>query len=131
MILPILKLTRNNLMSNYFEYDGVETNWMFIKNFYDEDSKQPFRLAPKLTDFHISPQVFKKMKVKFAAHIISATVVAGMASHVNFGKMKKEALNTVEILDKFDKLFDIFNSSTFKTPKKYRKHNCTHCRERL
>lgn len=117
----LLKLTRNNLMSNYFEYDGVKTNWQFIQDFYNEDSKLCFRLAPKLTDDHLSPKVFKKMKVKFAAHIISSTVVAGMATHVIFNKLDSEALHTVEILDKFDKLFDIFNSSTFKTPKKYRK----------
>lgn len=117
----LLKLTRNNLMSNYFEFEGEKTNWKYIQQFYDADSKLFFRLAPKLTDFHLCPKIFKKMRVKFAAHILSATVATAMTTHINLKAMDQDAYSTVEIIDKFDKLFDIFNSSTYQTIKKYRK----------
>lgn len=119
----LLKLTRNNMMSNYFEFDGEKTNWQYIQKFYDTDSQYAFRLAPKLTDFHLSPKIFKKMKVKYAAHILSETVASAMITHIKLKSIDEDAYSTVEIIDKFDKLFDIFNSSNFKT-KKYRKPFC-------
>lgn len=36
------------------------------------------RLAPKLTDFHITFTNFEKMKVRYATQILSATVAAGL-----------------------------------------------------
>ena len=44
--------------------------------------------------------------------ILSYTVAAGICSMVRFKILPQEALKTADFIDKFDKLFDIFNSST-------------------
>ncbi|CAH1382988.1 unnamed protein product, partial [Tenebrio molitor] len=43
---------------------------------YNNDKMYDKRGVPKLTDSHISPHNFEKMKVKYAAQVLSATVAA-------------------------------------------------------
>lgn len=73
------------------------------------------RAAPKLTDSHISPSSFEKMKVKYASQIFSATVSAGLSLYVRFGVISAEAITTAEFIDRVDKLFDLLNSSKTST----------------
>lgn len=54
------------------------------------------------------------MRVKFATQIVSRTVAASLETYVSLGALPPEAMGTSNLLDKFD-------SSTFDTPKLYRK----------
>ncbi|KAG5890355.1 hypothetical protein JTB14_015758 [Gonioctena quinquepunctata] len=72
-----------------------------------------FRLAPKLTDNHLFPNNFQKMKVKLATQVFSSTVAAGLNAHISFGNISAEAVHTVSFIENMDKLFDLFNSSKF------------------
>lgn len=117
----LIKATRNNMYENKLKLDEQETDWKYIKQFYEADKQVKYRLAPKLTDKHLDPKAFKKMKVKCATQVLSRTVVVGMSTYMQFKKLPQDAAFTIKILKKFDKLFDIFNSSLYNTTKIYRK----------
>lgn len=79
------KATRNNLLQNSFHFENKKTSWDHIEKFYKEDKKQPYRFAPKLTDDHIFPSSFQKMKVKLAVQVLSRTVACGMQTLISSG----------------------------------------------
>lgn len=118
----MIKATRNNMLNHCFEVDGDRTSWSYIERFFSIDSKLDFKKAPKLTTKHISPTTFEKMRVKFATQILSASVAAGLRCLRDEGKLPCDVNFTIEFIDKMDKLFDILNSSNFKTPKSSLNH---------
>lgn len=54
------------------------------------------------------------MKVKYAAQIFSYSLSSAMLTYIYFGKLSEEAMETIKFIEKFDKLFDILNSSGLK-----------------
>lgn len=115
----LIKATRNNLMAYDFKMNDETASWRYIVQFYEEDQKQDFRLAPKLTPKHIKPTNFEKMKVKYATQILSSTLAAALNTYIQSGKIPKEARPTVDLITKFNNLFDVLNSSSPNSPKQY------------
>lgn len=74
-----------------------------------------------MTESHIRPTNFEKMKVKFASQILSCTVSAAIKTYIFVGTLSDDAADTAEFIENMDKLFDIFNSSTKGHAKKYKK----------
>lgn len=114
------KDTKNNLAQNCFHFDGKKTSWKFVEQFYNEDKKQFYRCAPKLTYAHIHPTGFEKMKVKLAVQVLSRTVASGMYTYRSLGVLPDESLPTIDVIARFDKLFDILNSCEINHPNKYK-----------
>ncbi|KAJ8909818.1 hypothetical protein NQ315_003696 [Exocentrus adspersus] len=75
------KATKNNLVNNTFCFENKRTSWTFVEEFYKSDKLQPYRCAPKLTDAHIYPTNFEKMKVKYAVQVLSNSVASGMNTY--------------------------------------------------
>lgn len=115
----LIKAVRNNLLMNEFAWEDKSTSWKYIELFYGKDKSMMNRLAPKLTKSHLEPTNFEKMKVKLATQVISNTVAASLETYVHLKELPETAMATVELIAKFDKLFDIFNSSTLSSPKKF------------
>lgn len=115
----LLKSTRNNFFLHHFITDEGKTDKKYIVSFYEKDKVLKFRLAPKLTDIHINPNGFQKMKVKYAAQIFSATLAAGLNTYVALGALPLSASATVSFIEKMDKLFDLLNSSRIFNSKEY------------
>jgi hypothetical protein len=59
----------------------------------------------KLTDSHIFPNNFEKMKGKYAAQMLRATVAAAMSLSIRFRFLPASASGTTEFLERIDKLF--------------------------
>ena len=78
----LIKCIRNNLMKYTFRFGQHTAKWEEIVVFYNKDKKLPIRAAPKLTDKHIKPNNFAKMKVKYATQILSHTVAASIYMYV-------------------------------------------------
>lgn len=116
----LIKATRNNLMMNTISWNNGTAKWSHIKSFYDKEKVLTHRRAPKLTDSHINPSNFEKMRVCYAVQVLSYSTVAGIALYTSLGSLPEEASQTVEFISRFDKLFDIFNSSELKSPKQFR-----------
>jgi hypothetical protein len=71
----LIKTVRNNLKKhNFVDQTGQTISWNHIENFYKHDKNYPVRAAPKLTNSHIFPNNFEKMKVKFASQVFSQSV---------------------------------------------------------
>lgn len=117
----LIKATRNNLLKHNFKINDIIASWTHIENFYKRDSKQWIKAAPKLSNYHIQPSNFSKMKVKYAVQIFSNRVAAGMCTQMSSGFLPTEAVGTIDVIDRFDKLFDILNSSSVVNPKEYGK----------
>ena len=79
----LLKSVRNNLMKYNFEFGKNVAKWKDITTFFNKDQKLPTRLAPKLTEKHLNPNGFSKMKVKLAAQVLSHSVAAAMFTYVS------------------------------------------------
>lgn len=118
----LLKLIRNNL----FKYDIIfeenkRASFKDIETFYQMDTKKEFRLAPKLSKKHLYPSSRQKMSVKLAGQVLSHSTAAGIYTLVAGNKLSATAISTAEFIEFFDKLFDIFNSSTPNDVKKMRR----------
>ena len=110
----LIKAVRNNLMKYDFHFGGKVASWQDVKSLYDRDSSLSIRCCPKLTDKHINPNGFTKMKVKLATQVLSHTVAAAISTYVSLGAMSASAAGTAEFITAFDKIFDCLNSSSVK-----------------
>jgi hypothetical protein len=88
---------------------------------YEKDSALSIRCCPKLTDKHINPNGFQKMKVKYATHILNNTVAAAILMYVSLGGLPPSAAGTAEFISTFDNIFDSLNSSKLKCSKLHRR----------
>jgi dihydroorotase len=79
------------------------------------------RLAAKLTEHHIHPNNFEKMRVKYAVHVISAPVACALETCIHLNALPEPASATVEFTSRFDTFFYIFNSSSVSSNKLYNK----------
>ena len=74
----LIKCIQNNLMNYKFQFGKCTAQWQDIVEFFNKDKKLPIRAAPKITEKHIRPNNFCKMKVKYATQILSHTVAASL-----------------------------------------------------
>lgn len=116
----IIKVVRNNMITHNFIYDNQHVSWQYIKSFFEQDKRRNLRLAPKLTNEHIYPNNWQKMRVKYA-QVLSATVAASLKTYISFGALGQEVMGTANFISDFDKLFDIFNSSQLFNAKQFNK----------
>ena len=117
--LHLMKCVRNNLMKYTFKFKNYQAQWKDIEQFYNKDKELPIRAAPKLTDKHIRPNNFEKMKVRYVMQILSHTVAASLCTYISVGGLSPTAMGTAELLSKFDS-FDCINSSTISCTKRLR-----------
>ena len=118
----LLKNIRNNLKKSGFVVDDNDISWEYIEKFYNIDSQLPIRMAPKLTDKHINLPPFMAMRVNLAAQVLSHSVAAGLTTLCMLGNsLPPEAIHTAHFIEKFDSLFNAFNSSSLNAPHKYRR----------
>lgn len=112
----LLKATRNCLKKHFVSINGGgTTTWTDIEYVFNADAQRNRRMAPKITNSHINPSNLEKMRVKYAAQVISTTMTACLDTYVEFEKLPTAALATSEYVFKFDNLFDLLNSSTGST----------------
>ena len=75
-------------------------------------------MTPKLSKKHINLPMFSKLGVKLATQVLSHSVAAGISTHVSFGALPDEAMETDMFVEKMDQLFNVFNSLSLKSSKK-------------
>lgn len=72
---------------------------------------------PKITDQHIKPTPFQKMKVKLAAQLLSNSVAVALGTYISLGIFPASATAIAEFIEKMDNLFDIMNSQNIHSTK--------------
>ncbi len=113
----LIKSVRNNLMKYNFEFGNHVAKWAHIKEFFVKDEKLPIRMALKLTEKHLNPNGFTKMKVKLATQVLSHSVAAALNTYVSLQGLPGDAIGTAQLIEKFDKIFDCCNSLSFRDSK--------------
>ena len=119
----LIKAVRNNLMKYDFHFGkNVKkvASWEDIQVIYERDRTQNLRCCPKLTEKHINPNGFMKMKVKLATQTISQTVASTMSTYISLGALPPSAMGTAELISNFDNIFDCLNSSSLSSTKIYK-----------
>lgn len=122
----LIKLVRTNLMAYDFHFqNGAVAKFCHIKKFYEHDKKKSFRRAHKLTNSHMYPTNFEKMKVRYATQLLSRSVAAGLSTYIDFNVIEDEsARHTVELIMLMNDLFDALNSSSLRDSYKYKRAFC-------
>ncbi|XP_040073062.1 uncharacterized protein LOC115308654 [Ixodes scapularis] len=82
--------------------------WAVIACFYATDSKNQYKVAPRLTDQHI--QVRNKMRVKYAAQVLRHSVAASLCMMQARISGIDDCSGTAEFVEHMDKLLDALNS---------------------
>jgi len=85
------------LRHNFVEYDKI-TSWQYITDLYSTDKIKQCRIVPKLTDAHINPNNFQRMKVKYASQILSNTVSAALNTYISLDILSPKAAFTAEFI---------------------------------
>ena len=100
----LLKSVRNNFRRYPIQFNGGVAKWEHVECFYDRDSQQKIRLAPKLKLVHLLLNNFKKMNVKLAAQVLSHSAAAGICCYVTYpgSLIPPEALATAEFIEFID-----------------------------
>lgn len=95
--------------------DGI-AEFGIIRSAYTMDSKkkQSTRMCPKLTEKHISPNSFEKMRVKLATQVYSRGVSVAIKTMADLNKFRGQrkiiAYSTANFIEKMNNLFDAMNS---------------------
>lgn len=108
----LIRATRNILMKHEIHFREKRASWTDIELFFRTDSQMRLPLVPKLTAAHLEPSKHQKTETKYAVHVFSSTLAAGLSTYIASGGYPLNALGTVEFLHSFDQLFDILNSSS-------------------
>lgn len=106
----LLKSTRNNFFSYSFLLPEGATNKSYLETFYNNDKLKEYRLCPKLTNEHIFPNNFQKMKVKYASQVFSHSVAVALYTYIDFNVLPSEAKVTAKFIKTMNDLFDLLNS---------------------
>ena len=115
----LLKNIRNNLKKHGFRVGDNTTSWTYIEKFYEQDSKLPIRMAPRLTKGHLELKPFKALRVRLAAQVLSRSVAAGITTMVALKALPAEAQHTANFIQRIDSMFNCLNSYTIKSSKPY------------
>lgn len=116
----LIKNIRNNFKKSGFIVDTDTIKWEYVEQFQKFNSSMSIKLAPKLTERHITIPPFSAMRVRLATQVLSHSVAAGIATLCELEKMESDARPTAEFIEHFDSLFDVFNSRVLRTSKKMR-----------
>ena len=115
----LLKNVRNYFKKSNYKYGDVEVKWEYIVNFYNMDKVMSIRMAPKLTDKHITVPPFSTMWVNLAAPTLNHSVAAGINTLYVLKCLLDDASATEEFIETFDQFFKAFNSASFKSSHKH------------
>lgn len=122
--LHLIKSLRNNLMTSDFCFHGSVAKYEHILQFYENEKNRTLRLAPKLTESHIKPNIFEKIQVQFATELLSHTVATAISCYIDFQALPEPAKETVKFIKLMNDLFDILNSSSVHSTCEYQQAFC-------
>lgn len=119
----LFKSIRNNWLTGDFKYCNKVFSFNVIKKIYELDSSSTTAKAlPKLSEKHLNPNNFEKMKCSLALQIFSNSVAAAIRTAIETGQLQDpEARNTSDFIADLNNLFDSLNSKRLFTTNPY---NC-------
>ncbi|CAH0714112.1 unnamed protein product, partial [Brenthis ino] len=117
----LIKNVRNVFMKYDFHFGNSIAKYDHIIQFYNHDKEKSFRLAPKLTNSHIKPTNYEKMKVCFATQLFSRSVAIGMCTYIDNNEIEESGSDTANFLLMMNDLFDSLNTSNLRHSYEYKR----------
>nr|CAH7737930.1 unnamed protein product [Callosobruchus chinensis] len=108
-VLHLLESTRNNFISHDFRLPEGTAKKSYLETFHAHDEKKEYRLCPELTNEHLRPGKFEKIKVKYASQIFSYSVAAALETYIVFKVLPPEASVTAKFVKTINDLLDLLN----------------------
>ena len=116
----LLKSTRNCLSKNKIVSSTGTAEWAPIQDLYETDRNKRIRQCPKLKKSHFDFKAFgMKMRVKWAAQILSHSVAAALFAGASFQKYGENAESTAIFAENMNNLFDSMNTLQKRGKTKY------------
>jgi Transposase protein len=108
----LLKSVKSNLKRHVAMVGANQTlvTWKDIIDFYEADTKNLTRIAPKLGENHVYGKPVTNMNVAMAAQVFSRTVAGGIKEYVKLKILRPQATDTAEFCEMFNDIFDTCNS---------------------
>lgn len=97
----LIKSVRNTLMKSPIEFQHGVATWDHIVSLYDIDNTGVGKAKSlmKITERHLRPNTFEKMKVKYATQVFSNCVKAAMRTAVDTSQLPVSALETAQFIE--------------------------------
>jgi hypothetical protein len=113
----LTKSVRNNLMNPkiIFFVENKKISWDDIRQVYEIDKKSnTTRALNKISDIHLNPNAFQKMRVKYATQIFSHTMSSALYTAVQLKQITTDsATDTAKFIENMNNIFDALNSRHF------------------
>lgn len=108
----LIKNVRNNLLRRDIKTGDELVTWRDIRATFDIDSNNTLsNTLLKITESHINPNAFEKMKVKLATQVFSKTFYSAMMTVIKTGELKSPtAKSTAQFILRLNDIFDCLNS---------------------
>lgn len=109
----LVKSIRNNLISDkhVIKVNDAIVSWDDVVNFYELDKSNKSRSCCNLSEKHVRPNTFDRMRVRLATQVFSNKVYTGICTAIKTGEMKSAtAPATAEFLKNMNDIFDCLNS---------------------
>lgn len=116
----LLMMVRDSLLENEFNFQGCVASLEPIKHFYTNDREKSVRLAPKLTQNHIDPNIVEQKDVRLAAQLLSNSVAAAILTYIDFYVIDESGRDTVKVIKLMNDLFDLLNSTKLEDENVYK-----------
>ncbi|KAL4153780.1 hypothetical protein QTP88_001613 [Uroleucon formosanum] len=110
----LLKSIRNNLINACYIKDNKIISFDDIKKTYELDKQNhKSKSLVKITDAHIYPNSFHKMRVKLAVQLLSNSMAAAIRTCMQTGQLQNNtSSNTADFIEFINHLFDCLNSKS-------------------
>ena len=112
-IVHLIKSVRNNLLVTNILIGDEIISWSVLVKIFESDNGL-IRAMHKLTEAHIKPDTFQKMRAKLAtqvfSHHVASAMLAAAATNIFEEKHKPMVISTATFFMKINKLFDHMNS---------------------
>lgn len=117
----LIKCVRNNLLVKDFKLDDKVISWKHVESLYSQQKEKRLKMIPRVTEKHLHPNNFQKMRVEYAAQIFSYSVYAALNILIFAKILPEDARATADFIEQMNNLFDVLNSSTVQSKYKYKK----------
>lgn len=120
----VIKSLRNNFINARLKFfvRGKLISWQdIVKTVKIDRQSETTRTLTKVTQIHLTPNTFQKMRVKYATQLFSHSVASAIKTAAKTGELDSTtAFNTAELVESVNNIFDALNSTsaTHKNPHK-------------
>jgi hypothetical protein len=108
----LLKSDRNNFIEVCFQKNDQVFSYKDVKDTYDLDKiSKKSNVLSKITDAHIHPTSFQKMRVKLDTQLLSHSMSSAISTNAETGQLcSKTAIDTANCIEFINNLLDCLNS---------------------